>query len=67
MLLKKFFKHKPTVAQPTDRVVCRITVYNRAIAALIAEYDIKASERYLIGGIKESYPTSTYRINVVNY
>lgn len=69
-MFRLFKKHTAKVMPKTtltDRVVCRITVYNKALAHHIAEYDIKASERHLIGGIRASYPAHTYRLVVVNY
>lgn len=63
--LKK--KAKAKTVTVSDPIVCRITVYNHAIKAYIAQHDIKQSERYLIGAIKAQYPAGQYRLEVTCY
>lgn len=66
-MLKRLFKKKTEIKKHYDLVVCRIYVYNKAIKAQIAEYDIKESERHLIGAIRSRYPADRYAVDVVNY
>lgn len=67
----KFFKRRTTTTTKTtvvsDPIVCKIKIYNKAISTPIAEVSFKASERHLIGAFKASYPSNTYRVDVVNY
>jgi hypothetical protein len=64
---KKIRKSTPVIIDNTKRPYCKITVYNKAIKAHIAEYAINESEKLLVGAIKASYPSNEYRVEVVYY
>ena len=64
---RKNRKSTPVAIDKVNRPYCKITVYNKAIKAHIAEYAIDETEKLLVGAIKASYPGNDYRVEIVYY